>query len=43
MRLICLETPEPFLSVGASYDDFRQTTDTEVIAILARFPPQGNA
>ena len=41
--LICLETPEPFLSVGASYDDFRQTTDEEVIAILARFPSQGNA
>ncbi len=36
--LVCLETPEPFLSVGSCFDDFRQVTDREVIAILARFP-----
>ena len=36
--LVCLETPEPFLAVGASFRDFRQTTDEEVIALLARFP-----
>jgi len=33
--LICLTTPEPFGAVGFSYADFRQTTDEEVIALLA--------
>ena len=32
--LICLETPEPFVSVGRSYRDFSQTSDDEVRAIL---------
>jgi putative phosphoribosyl transferase len=36
--LVCLETPEPFMSVGSCFDDFRQVTDKQVIAILARFP-----
>ncbi len=35
--IICLETPEWFDAVGAFYDDFRQVTDGEVIAILARY------
>ncbi len=34
-ELVCLETPEPFYAVGAWYDDFSQTTDTEVRDILA--------
>lgn len=39
--LVCLETPKSFISVGSSYDDFRQVTDREVMAILARFPAGG--
>lgn len=38
--LICLATPEPFLAVGAGYEDFRQVSDKEVIQIFARFPAQ---
>lgn len=33
--VICLATPEDFHAVGAYYDDFAQTTDNEVIALLA--------
>jgi putative phosphoribosyl transferase len=36
--LICLETPEFFGAIGYFYDDFRQVSDREVIAILKRFP-----
>jgi putative phosphoribosyl transferase len=36
--VVCLEMPVPFVSVGSCFDDFRQVTDSEVIAILARFP-----
>lgn len=32
---ICLWTPEPFGAVGAFYRDFRQTSDAEVIALMA--------
>jgi putative phosphoribosyl transferase len=31
---VCLLKPEPFQSVGLWYDDFTQTTDAEVCAIL---------
>ncbi len=31
---VCLATPEPFGAVGAFYKDFRQTEDSEVIALL---------
>jgi len=34
-RVICLATPDPFYAVGAYYCDFSQTSDTEVIALLA--------
>ena len=34
-RVICLEIPEPFGSIGSFYRDFRQVEDEEVIAILA--------
>jgi putative phosphoribosyl transferase len=34
-EFICLMTPEPFGSVGQWYQDFRATTDEEVIEILA--------
>jgi putative phosphoribosyl transferase len=34
-RVICLSTPEPFHAVGLHYADFEQTTDEEVIRLLA--------
>lgn len=33
-QMICLYTPEPFFGVGAWFDDFRETTDEEVQALL---------
>ena len=33
--IVCLETPEPFAAVGLWYDNFEQTTDEEVHALLA--------
>jgi len=33
-ELICLETPMMFTAVGEFYEDFRQTTDAQVIATL---------
>jgi predicted phosphoribosyltransferase len=35
-RVVCPSTPEPFQAVGLYYDDFRQTTDDEVRALLRR-------
>ena len=32
--VVCLETPELFGAIGAFYDDFSQTSDKEVIALL---------
>jgi predicted phosphoribosyltransferase len=40
-EIICLRTPEPFQAVGLWYEDFSQTTDEEVHALLA--PPAGKA
>lgn len=37
-EVVCLEDHEIFGAIGYFYDDFRQTTDEEVIDILARFP-----
>jgi len=37
-EVVCLEDHEIFGAIGYFYDDFRQTTDQEVIDILARFP-----
>ncbi len=34
-RVVCPETPEPFDAVGLWYADFSQTTDEEVVALLA--------
>ena len=34
--VVCLSSPEPFIAVGAAYEDFRQLTDDEVIAILGK-------
>jgi len=38
--VVCLEDYEFFGAIGFYYSDFRQTSDEEVIEILARFPPQ---
>ena len=35
-EIVCAETPEPFQAVGQWYDDFSQTTDEDVKALLAR-------
>jgi putative phosphoribosyl transferase len=35
-QIICVKTPEPFISVGTWYDDFSQITDDEVIRLLSR-------
>jgi putative phosphoribosyl transferase len=34
--MICVLTPEPFYGVGYWYDDFSQTSDTEVIELLRK-------
>jgi len=34
--VICLATPEPFGAIGAFYEDFSQTRDDEVEALLSR-------
>ncbi len=36
--VVCLEAPRYFDAVGSFYSDFRQVSDDEVAAILARFP-----
>ncbi len=36
--VVCLESPAWLEAVGFFYGDFRQVTDAEVIAALARFP-----
>src|SRR5262249_30710922 len=33
-EVICLEMPERFLAIGEWYDDFAQTSDEEVVALL---------
>ena len=35
VRCVCVETPEPFFGVGVWYQDFSQTTDDEVQALLS--------
>lgn len=35
-EFICLEEPRLFLSVGQFYEDFRQTSDEEVLRLLGR-------
>jgi putative phosphoribosyl transferase len=34
-EVVCVVTPEPFYAVGLWYQDFSQTTDEEVRALLA--------
>lgn len=35
-EIICAATPEPFFGVSAFYEDFAQTSDAEVIRLLAK-------
>lgn len=35
-ELVCLETPEPFYSVGQFYADFSEVSDEEVVELLER-------
>jgi putative phosphoribosyl transferase len=41
-EVICPRTPEPFYGVGQWYEDFSQTGDEEVQALLARPSASGN-
>ncbi len=38
-ELVCLQTPEPFMAVGAFFADFSQVTDDEVVALLGAESP----
>jgi putative phosphoribosyl transferase len=40
-EVVALATPEPFYAVGAYYRDFTQTSDEEVVDLLARANPRG--
>jgi putative phosphoribosyl transferase len=40
-RVVCLATPHPFHAVSIYYDDFEQTTDAEVIALMGRAKGEG--
>ena len=42
-RVVCAATPTPFLAVGASYEEFAQTTDDEVRELLARAGPHARS
>lgn len=35
-EILCLETPDPFYAVGMHYRDFEQTSDEEVVRLLAQ-------
>src|SRR2546428_7401889 len=41
--VICLRTPEPFRAVGLWYDDFDQTTDADVSAVLSSAQDRADA
>jgi predicted phosphoribosyltransferase len=41
--MVCVQTPEPFRAVGLWYQDFSQTTDEEVRALLQQTQGQGVA
>jgi putative phosphoribosyl transferase len=40
-EIVCAVTPEPFYAVGASYEDFSQTTDNEVRKLLEKALEEG--
>ena len=37
-QIICVATPDPFISVGRWYEDFSETSDEEVRALLRQAP-----
>jgi predicted phosphoribosyltransferase len=39
--VVCVATPDPFMAVGRFYEDFTQTTDEEVGALLDREARRG--
>ena len=39
-EIVCYMSPAPFLAVGRWYEDFGQTTDDEVCALLAQAQPE---
>jgi putative phosphoribosyl transferase len=41
--IVCLAKPEPFYAVGPHYQDFRQTTDEEVVRLLAEAQQSSSA
>jgi putative phosphoribosyl transferase len=41
-EVVCAMTPEPFYAVGLWYEDFAQTTDEEVAALLADAAPRAD-
>ncbi|MCF6524588.1 phosphoribosyltransferase [Streptomyces sp. JJ36] len=40
-EVVCLDTPAVFFSVGEWYEDFGQTTDEEVVALVGGSPAAG--
>jgi putative phosphoribosyl transferase len=40
-EVVCLHAPTAFYAISAFYDDFRQLTDEDVVAILNKAPPHG--
>jgi predicted phosphoribosyltransferase len=41
--IVCLEDYENFGAIGYFYSDFRQVSDAEVIALLAKYPAKSPA
>jgi predicted phosphoribosyltransferase len=41
--IVCLDAPRDFGAIGYFYEDFRQVSDDEVIAMLKRFPANRSA
>lgn len=33
-QVVCIRTPDPYMSVGTWYEEFHQTSDEEVISLL---------
>ena len=40
---ICLVIPKPFYGVGRFYEDFSQTSDEDVVALLKELNERGKA
>lgn len=42
-EVVCLSAPENFFAISAHYDSFHQLSDEEVIAVLSKARPSGEA